>query len=249
MRVAWRWTSFSALWLFLGLLLVLPVWYFLANFCRREFLDGAMASWLATAAGIISGVPVGFWIARKQQRWQDESERAKRNVQDEEHRERFLLQLAVDQKSNAARLCDLEKVLQVSVHSRTDLWSWALRIVEAFSFEGITRLRESNLVDSSTEPWSALDVAWSNLAELRSYVRQAAAAHEVAYGFFGSPSRADTIKEAVIRQVVMVRREFDAIANVLKGMFANSWDGLDKEARRWVVVMDEQDNAPPSQAT
>jgi predicted membrane-bound spermidine synthase len=66
-------------YLILGTVLIglasVPALYFLYHVKDPTFRDAAMGNWFATAMGVIVGVPVALWIARKQARQSEQSER------------------------------------------------------------------------------------------------------------------------------------------------------------------------------
>lgn len=70
------------------------------------FLAGFLSNLLATASGILLGVPIAFWISRNQQKQQDERELIAKNEERKVKQERILNLLKVELSHNLTVLLE-----------------------------------------------------------------------------------------------------------------------------------------------
>lgn len=124
----------TGVWAVLVALRVAPVIYFVAHRNDAAFVGNAMGNWFATTVGILVGVPVGLEIGRRQHLAQERALAAARHADELRQLRHLIYQLGIELLENEGQLDELAKTLALS-RSRTDLWAWAVQIVNSFSFD------------------------------------------------------------------------------------------------------------------
>lgn len=181
---------FSRKWLWVLIIICIPVIYALFRITDAQFWDSAMGNLLATILGVIVGIPIALEINRAQQ----ESQRIKEEEQKHKENEAIERQKKEEQEEtlktniqniyrelidNQKHLKRLENALTQTESSAQDHWEWVSAISESFTSDAYYNLNRAEIDENLwRELHSHLYTAYPmTLIALRNRIREAKAAH------------------------------------------------------------------------
>ncbi len=146
---------------------------------RYSILD----SFLATMLGVLVGVPVALAIDRVRQREEDRRSREREAAERARRLGVLADRMSLELEHNLETAEKLKEALLSAHKSRSDLWEWAVTIVDSFSLESTGEYNRSDLrLDMPPTLDDSLFHANYDLKRLRNCVRQAARKHDFLYG-------------------------------------------------------------------
>lgn len=189
-------------WLFIFLVFLIPIYYFFSNISDQTYRNSALGNWFATMIGVIIGIPIALEINRLQLKRQNRLSEEKIRKEEKKQINLFMQRIYKELSDDSEQLAELRNALGESKSARTDLWAWAMTIVESFSFVAYIDFQQSNLqrllpqkVDESVY------LAYKDLRDVLHQVKQAAAAHEFYYGFRGDGEQRSNKKFAYLKEL------------------------------------------------
>ncbi len=195
-------------WTLLGVACVVLIAYLIYRVSDPRFRYSILDSFLATMLGVLVGVPVALGLDRFRQREEDTKRR------DREHNEQIKMltvlvdRIALELSHNIETTQKLAEALSSAGKSRTDLWEWAITIVESFSLESTDEYNRSGLREYlPSELDDGLFHSNYDLRRLHNCVTQAAKKHIFLHGYKADIEGA----KAMLRELRDVNRKAEEL--------------------------------------